>query len=90
MKIADHSGNYLVLTKVDADPAPSAEQSTTQGPSCAAHFHPVRVAAGHEPLTMDRRPSAVLSRIVAGRVTPYVPQLWAQLLSHLDGLARLT
>ena len=59
--------NYLVLTKVDADLAPSAEQSTAQGPSRAAHLHPSGVAEGHEPLTMDRRPSAVLTHVLAGR-----------------------
>jgi hypothetical protein len=32
-------------------PALSAEQSTAQGPCCAAHLHPSGVAAGHEPLT---------------------------------------
>jgi hypothetical protein len=45
--------NCLVLTKVDAGLAPSAEQSTAQGPSCAAHLHPSGVAAGHEPLTSE-------------------------------------
>jgi hypothetical protein len=42
--------NCLVLTKVDADLAPSAQQSTAQGPSRAAHLHPSGVAEGHEPL----------------------------------------
>jgi len=32
--------NYLVLTKVDADPALSAAQSTAQGLCRAAHLHP--------------------------------------------------
>jgi hypothetical protein len=32
--------NCLVLTKVDADLAPSAEQSTAQGSCCVAHLHP--------------------------------------------------
>ena len=68
--IPARGGNYLVLTKVDADLAPSAEQSTAQGQWCAAHLHPSVVAAGHEPLTMDRRPSAVLSHVFAGRPTP--------------------
>jgi hypothetical protein len=66
--------NCLVLTKVDADLAPSAEQSTAQGPSRVAHLHPSGVAEGHEPLTMDRRPSAVLSRVFAACKTPYVPR----------------
>src|SRR6266511_5005676 len=58
------------LTKVDADLAPSAEQSTAQGPCCAAHLHPSGVAEGHEPLTMDRRHTAVLSAVFAARATP--------------------
>jgi hypothetical protein len=45
--------NYLVLTKVDADLALSAEQSTAQGPCRAANLHPSGVAAGHEPLTRN-------------------------------------
>ena len=81
--------NSLVPTKVDADPAPSAEQSTTQGPSRAAHLHPSGVAAGDEPLTIDRRPSAVLWRVLAGRRTPYVPQLWGQLPRAVPPLAGL-
>jgi len=43
--------NCLVLTKVDADLVPSAEQSTAQAPSRADHLHPSGAAAGHEPLT---------------------------------------
>ena len=46
--------NCLVLTKVDADLAPSAEQWTAKGPRCAAHLHPSGVAAGHEPLTKNQ------------------------------------
>jgi hypothetical protein len=48
----------------------SAEQSTAQGPSCAAHLHPSGVAAGHDPLTMDRGRTAVLTRVFAARMTP--------------------
>ena len=48
--------NYLVLTKVDANLAPSAEQSTAKGPPRAAHLHPSGVAAGHEPLIRVLRP----------------------------------
>jgi hypothetical protein len=50
--------NCLVLTKVDADPALSAEQSTAQGPCCAAHLHPSGVAAGHEPLIRVQPPGS--------------------------------
>jgi hypothetical protein len=55
--------NYLVLTKVDANLAPSAEQSTAKGPPRAAHLHPSGVAAGHEPLIRVLRP--VLSPRIA-------------------------
>jgi hypothetical protein len=59
-------------------PRPSAEQSTAQGPSVAAHLHPSGVARGHEPLTMDRKPSVALTRVFAGRTEPYATQLWGQ------------
>ena len=34
-------------------------------------------------LTMDRQPSAVLTRVLAANPTPQVPQLWAQFLKPL-------
>jgi hypothetical protein len=34
------------------------------------YLHPSGVAAGHEPLTMDRQPSAVLTPVIAARATP--------------------
>jgi hypothetical protein len=37
---------------------------------------PRRNRTGDPILTMDRRPSAVLSAVSAGRPTPWVPQLW--------------
>jgi hypothetical protein len=40
---------------------------------------PRRNRTGDPILTMDRRPSAVLSVVLAAHATPYVPQLWAQL-----------
>jgi hypothetical protein len=60
----------LATYQVDADLASSAKQSTAQRPCRAAHLHPSGVAAGHEPLTMDRRPSAVLAAVSAGRMAP--------------------
>jgi hypothetical protein len=47
-------------------PRPLRGAVTAQGPSRAAHLHPSGVAQGHEPLTMDRRPSAVLAHVLAG------------------------
>jgi hypothetical protein len=38
-------------------------------------------------LTMDRRPSAVLTRILAGRAAPYVAQLWSHFGSTSGGSA---
>jgi hypothetical protein len=40
VKIIGRGGNYLVLTKVDADVAPSAEQSTAQGHGVLPIFIP--------------------------------------------------
>jgi hypothetical protein len=51
VRISGLVANCLVLTKVDADLAPSAEQSMAQAPFRADHLHPSGVAAGHEPLT---------------------------------------
>ena len=48
-------------------PRPFAEQSTAQGPSRAAQLHPSGVTRGHERPTMDRRLSAVLTHVLAGR-----------------------
>jgi hypothetical protein len=53
VKIPARGANCLVLIKVDADPAPSPEQSTAQGPFRAAHLHPSGVAEGHEPFISD-------------------------------------
>ena len=55
--------NCLVLTKVDADLASSAEQSTAQRPCRAAYLHPSGVAAGHEPLTMEPPGTAVRTTV---------------------------
>jgi hypothetical protein len=62
--------NYLVLTKVDADPALSAEQSRPKGRLVLPIFIRQGVAAGHEPLPWIGGPTAVLTRIFAGRTAP--------------------
>ena len=45
-------------------------QDEPTSPGRPTYFHPSGVAAGHEPLTMDRQPSAVLSGVLAGRTAP--------------------
>jgi hypothetical protein len=65
VKIPARGGKLPGTYQVDADLAPSAEQA--QGPSGAAQLHPSGVAQGHEALTMDRRLSAVLTHVLAGR-----------------------
>src|SRR5215207_3210895 len=67
--------NCLVLTKVDADLALSAERSTAQGPYRAAHLHPSGVAAGHEPLTMEPPGTAVRTAVSPGHARPSGPTL---------------
>ena len=42
-------------------------------------WSPRRNRTGDPILTMNRRPSAVLSGVFAGRSAPWMPQLWAQL-----------
>ena len=51
-------------------------------PACAAGllWSPRRNRTGDPILTMDRQPSAVLTRIVAGRPAPSVAQLWGHIL----------
>ena len=50
--------------------SPLRGASTAQGPCRAAHFIRQVVAAGHEPLTMDGRPTRRAVRVFAGRATP--------------------
>ena len=45
-------------------------QDEPTSPGRPTHFHPSGVAAGHEPLTMDRRHTAVLSAVFAGGTVP--------------------
>jgi hypothetical protein len=44
---------------------------------------PRRNRTGDPILTMDRRPTAVLTRVAAGRVAPYMAQLWGHFEEHL-------
>jgi hypothetical protein len=48
-------------------PRPLREAVSAQGPWHAANPHPSGVAAGHEPLTMDRALSAVFSQVARRR-----------------------
>ena len=70
VEIPGRGGKLPGTTKVDADLALSAEQSTAQGPCRAAHLHPSGVAPGHGSLIRDRRLSAVLTSVLPGRATP--------------------
>jgi hypothetical protein len=58
---------------------PRPLRGAVNGPGAVSccHLHPSGVAAGHEPLTMDRRPTVMLSRVVAGGAGPYMLKLWA-------------
>jgi hypothetical protein len=69
------------------DPIPLRMWPATNGPGrrntgvCAGHHlggAPRRNRTGDPILTMDRRPSAVLTALLAGRAAPSVAKLWAQ------------
>jgi hypothetical protein len=58
--------NCLVLTR-STRTSPLRGAVNGPGPSCAAQLHPSGVTRGHERPTMDRRLSAVLTHVLAGR-----------------------
>ena len=76
VKIPGRGGKLPGTYQGRRGPRPSAEQSTTQGPSCAAHLHPVRVAAGHEPLTMEPPRTAVRTAVSPGHARPSGSKSW--------------